>query len=379
MKKALLLIFIVILGYFLLWPVAVSPKSWSAPERPLLEGVLAPNHAFQQASFIDLGGAVGPEDIAFGPDHMLYTGVADGRILRINPEDGEIETIAQLEGRPLGLTFIRGGRQLLIADAMQGLLVLDIASGDVSVVATETLNGTPILYADDVAAKRGAYYFSDASTKFSAKKIGDPMRASLLEIWEQGQTGRLLRYKKGDGVLIVQEGLSFANGVAMAGDAVLVNETGRYRIWKIYVEGPKRGQAEIFAENLPGFPDNINPDYLGGYFVGLTAQRAEDVDALAGRPFLRRILFRIPGFFSMVQPTPYGFLLRLDEEGKVVESWQDPEGRFADVTGAERGPDGRVYVSSLSADRIAVLPAPPAPPEGGVPTGSGEKPARGQE
>ena len=53
---------------------------------------------------------------------------------------------------------------------------------------------------------------------------------------EQSATGRVLAYDPATGkTRIVAHGLSFANGIALSSDGhtLFVNETGRYRIWKI--------------------------------------------------------------------------------------------------------------------------------------------------
>lgn len=56
--------------------------------------------------------------------------------------------------------------------------------------------------------------------------------------------------------------LHFANGVAVSpdGEYVLVNETWKYRILKYWIGGRSPGEAEVFADNLPGFPDNLAVD-----------------------------------------------------------------------------------------------------------------------
>ncbi len=345
-----------LLAYFLLWPVPVEPQSWQAPKAPPLEGAYSKNTALQNVSFLALGDARGPEDITLGADGYLYTGVEDGRILKINPDNGAIETIAQFEGRPLGLEFSGAGK-LLIADAYGGLLRLDVKTGKVETLAIQAVDGSDILYADDLDSINGVIYLSDASTRFDPR-IDGTLAASLLEIWEQGRTGRVLAYRPEKGAEIFATKLSFANGIAMAENSVLVIETGRYRIWRYFIDGPRTGEKEIWADNLPGFPDNINPDAAGGYFVGLPSPRSPAIDSLSEKPLLRKILYRIPGFQKLARPKPYSFLLRLGSDGKVLQSWQDPQGGFQDVTGAVRGADGRIFVSSLTENRIAVIEGP---------------------
>ena len=51
----------------------------------------------------------GPEDVVAGPDGMIYTGLMDGRILAVAPEDGAVREVANTGGRPLGSKRRRTG------------------------------------------------------------------------------------------------------------------------------------------------------------------------------------------------------------------------------------------------------------------------------
>ena len=148
--------------------------------------------------------------------------------------------------------------------------------------------------------------------------------------------------------------MSFANGVALTQDEkhLLIVETGTYSIWKMPLENPKA--ARQILTNLPGFPDNIKRESDGTFWFGLVSPRSEPVDNLSESPFIRKIIQRLP---SAIQPKPqrYGFLVRIDEDGNVLETLQDPSGDYALVTGALTGPDGKLYVSSLTEPDLAVL------------------------
>jgi sugar lactone lactonase YvrE len=51
------------------------------------------------------------------------------------------------------------------------------------------------------------------------------------------------------------------NGVQLHSDkqSVLVAQSLLSRILRYYFAGPKRGKVEVFADGLPGLPDNIRP------------------------------------------------------------------------------------------------------------------------
>ena len=69
---------------------------------------------------------------------------------------------------------------------------------------------------------------------------------------------------------------------------------------------------------------------------------------------MRKIIQRLP---PAIRPKPqrYGFLVRINENGDVLETLQDPSGAYALVTGAIEGSDGKLYISSLTEPDLAVL------------------------
>lgn len=76
---------------------------------------------------------------------------------------------------------------------------------------------------------------------------------------------------------------------------VLVTETWKYRVTRVWLTGERRGQSDVFADNLPGFPDNITRSPRGDRFwLALFTARNAQLDAMAGRPFLRKVVARLP-------------------------------------------------------------------------------------
>jgi sugar lactone lactonase YvrE len=192
----------------------------------------------------------GPESVAIDPDGRLYTGLQDGRVVRMRADGTGVETFAHTGGRPLGMKFDAGGN-LIVADAFRGLLSVS-PEGRVTVLA-DGVNGERMLFPNDIAiAADGVVWFSDASRRFDQHHW-------MLDFLEGRATGRLLRHDpRTDRVDVVLDRLMFANGVALGpGDEyVLVNETLAARIARYWLKGPRAGQSDIFASALPGYPDN---------------------------------------------------------------------------------------------------------------------------
>ena len=354
----------VLIAYFLLWPTPVEPVAWNAPTDAGYTGDFEPNDRLAGLEALPLGVAIGPEDIVAreeGGELVLYASSQQGTIWRINPKTKEASAFAETGGFPLGLAFSADG-SLLVADAYRGLLSVT-RDGQVRLL-TDSVDGSPIVFADDVIeATDGKIYFTDASTRWGAEATGSPLRASQEDIFEQSRTGRVLSYDPStQQTAVLAEGLSFANGIAMAsdGEALLVAETGTYRVHRIALSSEDRGELTPVLTNLPGFPDNISkgptlPDGTQSYFLGLAGPRVPVLDGLSDSPTLRKIVSRIPEW-ARPPSVPYGLVMQFTEDGTILQTWQDPKGGYPTTTGAIAPGDGFLYISSVNAPGIGRVP-----------------------
>ena len=361
MKKfagSLFAIAIVAAGYLLFWPVPIEPVAWQAPENQGYTGRFEANRDLQALKFVDLKGDSGPEDAAVGPDGALYVPTHSGKIVKVTVPEGTVTDFAEPGGRVLGIEYSDNGT-LYAADAYRGLLRIG-KDGTVTVLADKTDDGSPILYANDLdVAEDGTIYFSDASTRFGAKANGGTLPASILDLMEHGASGRVLKYDPETGqASTLLEGRHFANGIALAADGsyLLIAETGTYSVLKHWLKGEKTGHTETILENLPGFPDNINGNPDGSFWLGMVSPRSAPVDGISDSPFLRKIVMRLPAAFRP-KPQRYGFAIRLNGDGEILDTLQDPSGDYALVTGAIDIGDGMVAVTSLTEPRLGYLEA----------------------
>ncbi len=368
MKKfftGLALVIAALAAYLCLWPVPIEPVSWEAPMPPGYTGAFAVNNKLAGLTLIPLGTEEGPEHIVLAKDGKLYTTVASGNIIRMNPDGSAQEVFANTGGRVLGFDFDASGN-LIAADAVKGLL--SISPDRKQSVLTDRADGKPILYADAVVvAKNGKMYFSDASTRFAPAAWGGTFEASVLDILEQSSTGRVLEYDPATRVTrIVARGMSFANGVALSQDeqSLFVAETGKYRIWKIAVDAngldlmqpasQSGAQATLLFDNLPGYPDNLMRGLDGKIWAGFAKPRNPTIDNLARKPFMRKLTLRLPRALWPI-PQSYGHVMAFTEDGKVVASLQDPQGAYPETTAVTETAD-RLYIQSLHAKSLGWLP-----------------------
>jgi sugar lactone lactonase YvrE len=355
--RGLLLIILGLVGYLLLWPVAIKPEAWQSPESNGYIGQFSSNNKLANLNQINLGDYTGPEDVAARTiDGVMYIFAAthQGVIIKINPISGNVELFADTNGRPLGLEFDANGN-LVVADAFRGLLSIS-ATGEITLLTDQVDDGSKILYADDLdIAADGRIFFSDASTRFSAKDIGDTLTASVLDLMEHSGNGRLLLYDPAtQETTVVKTGFNFANGVAMCpNDAcVFVADTGTYSIWRVWLNGNVGGQVDKVITNLPGFPDNINRSPDGTYWMGLASPRIDAIDKLSGLPFVRKIVMRLPDRFKPA-PLHHGMVINFGFDGHILNQFQDPSGAYPTTTGALDAGDGWLYITSLSAGTLS--------------------------
>lgn len=364
MKKIVLSIVAILFllaAYLTLWPVPIEPVSWNAPMPHGYTGPHAVNTKLTNLKMISLGKEEGPEHIAIGKDGKLYTTVASGNILRMNLDGSAQEVFVNTGGRVLGFDFDAAGN-LIAADAVKGLL--SISPDKKITVLTDKVNGEPIFYADAVVvAKSGMMYLSDASTRFAPKDWGGTFEASILDILEQASTGRILEYDPANKTTrVMVKGFSFANGVALSQDeqTLFVNETGKYRVWKISV-GAKdldvstpSDQAKMLFDNLPGYPDNLMRGLDGKIWLGFAKPRNPTIDKLASQPFMRKLTLRLPRAMWPI-PKTYGHVMAFTEDGKIVADLQDPSGSYPETTAVTETND-RLYIQSLHAKGLGWMP-----------------------
>ena len=341
----IILILAAALVYLLFAPVPIAPAAWTPPTAPTLTGQYEKNTRLSATQKLSLGEGHKPEDVALDAEGKIYAGFEDGRIMVLQPDGTQPGVFANTGGRPLGLIFDRN-ENLIVADAVKGLLSVNKA-GEIKLLATEA-DGEKFSCLNDLdAGADGTIYFTEASHKF-------PMTQHVNDLLEHQPNGRLLALDpQSQKPRTLLRDLYFANGVAVSPDQtyVLVVETGEYRIRRVWLNGPKMGQSDIFIDNLPGFPDGISSNGNDKFWLALVTPRQALVDRMLPYPFVRKIVARLPKF---IQPGPQrsSFILALDPQGRVVDNLQndsaDCYSQIANVV--ER--NGTLYFGSIGEDTI---------------------------
>jgi sugar lactone lactonase YvrE len=85
----------------------IDPVRWQPPPVDPL-----PDFPSAEVTIVEVPGDA-PEDVVVDEDGRIWTGLEDGRIVRISPDDGKAVVVGDTGGRPLGLAFSRDGRLLV--------------------------------------------------------------------------------------------------------------------------------------------------------------------------------------------------------------------------------------------------------------------------
>ena len=323
----------------------VDPVRWQPPPVDPL-----PEFGAAELTVVPVPGEA-PEDIVVDADGALWTGVTDGRIVRIGP-DGDVRVVGQISGRPLGMAVAHDGR-LLICSSPGGLLAMDRATGAAEVLV-EMVDFRPLTFCSNVVElPDGTIYFTQSTAKFTY----DHFKGAIIEA--RGDGGLFRRDPDGT-VTTLLDHLYFANGVTVTADgsALVLAETQGRRLSKYWLSGPNAGTLTRLAEHLPAMPDNISTGSDGRIWVAMVTPRNTAADALAPRsPWLRKVLWKLPDRLQpQIEPVVWAVAFDPDT-GAAVAGIHMTHPNFGVVTGLVEH-QGRLWMSSIGYPAVAHCPLP---------------------
>lgn len=207
--------------------------------------------------------------------NLFVTDIPFGRVFRIDPQ-GEWDLVAQWDGEPNGMKFLNAN-QLLITDYRNGLVVLDIASGQVRPYLerrnSERFKGVNDLVFDT----RGNLYFTDQGQT----GLHDP-------------TGRVYRLAPDGRLDMLLSNVPSPNGIVLSKDErfLFVAATRGNCVWRMPLlqDGSVSKAGQFFTSYGPSGPDGLAMDDSGRLlvanpglaYVWVLSPRAEPEEVLTG-------------------------------------------------------------------------------------------------
>jgi gluconolactonase len=206
---------------------------------------------------------------------LFVTDIPFGRVFRIDPK-GQWDLIAQWDGEPNGLKFLNAS-QLIVTDYKNGLMVLDIESGQVRPYLerrnSERFKGVNDLVFDS----SGHLYFTDQGQS----GLHDP-------------SGRVYRLAPSGRLDTLLSNVPSPNGIVLSNDErfLLVAATRGNCVWRMPLmsDGSVSKAGQFFTSYGPSGPDGLAMDSQGqllianpglGYVWVLNA-RAQPSEILTG-------------------------------------------------------------------------------------------------
>ncbi|MDD2179774.1 SMP-30/gluconolactonase/LRE family protein [Acidovorax sp. D2M1] len=212
-----------------------------------------------------------------GQGNLYVTDIPWGRIFRIDPQ-GAWTLVAEYDGEPNGMKF-RDDRTLIITDYKNGLMQLDVFTGQVTPYLqrrnSERFKGVNDLIFD----AEGNLYFTDQGQS----GLHDP-------------SGRLYRLRPNGQLDLLLANVPSPNGVALSPDGrvLYLAVTRGNCVWRVPLlpDGSVAKVSQFFTSYGPSGPDGLAVDAEGhllvanpglGY-VWVLNHRAEPVQVLRGAP-----------------------------------------------------------------------------------------------
>jgi sugar lactone lactonase YvrE len=322
----------------------IDPIRWQPP----------PSHALPEPDLtatlqvIAIPGTA-PEDVVADADGNIWTGVEDGRIVRISPDGSAAQVVADTGGRPLGLAVARDGR-LLICDSHRGLLRYDPATGAMETLVAEVAGRALTFCSNVVECSDGTIFFTESTSRFHYEYY----KGSVIE---GRPTGSLFRRDPDGTVSVLASDLHFANGVTLTADesALVFAETTACRVSKYWLTGEAAGSITPLATALPGYPDNISTGLDGRIWVAMVSDRNGLNEWLGPRaPVVRSLMWRLP-YRWLPNPKSTVWVLAFDpDDGHVVSQLRAQHADFGLATGVVETP-GRLWLGRIGGTGVCYL------------------------
>ncbi|XP_057537637.1 protein STRICTOSIDINE SYNTHASE-LIKE 4-like [Amaranthus tricolor] len=327
----------------------ISPQILVLPPAYLADFHHDFNIDLQKVIKIGEGKVKDPEDVCVDKDGTLYTASRDGWISKMY-KHGSLEPWKKVNSTTLlGMTATTAGG-IIICDTEQGLLKVD--DHGVTTLLSD-FNGSKLWFADDIIeSKGGSLYFSIASTKFG-------LHNWYLDLLEARPNGLLLKYNPQTKVTSkLIDNLYFANGVALSIDEtyLVVCETFKFRCLKYWLQGDLQGKTEVFIDNLPGAPDNINLAPDGSFWISLIQITTKEMKFVHSSKIAKHIIATFPSLLKIVNGShKKATVIKVSEDGKLLKRLDDPQGKIISFITSAVEYEGNLYLGSLNSNFVGKL------------------------
>ncbi len=335
---------------WLMWPSPIDPIRWDEPAAPALSGPTAPDDDLAAATLYPVGEPGTARSVAVSTDGMVYFGSVDGDIMRLRAgiaENGiQPEHLAHITDEPIyGLAWI--DESTLAIAAASSLHSLNLTTLEVRTLSSGSTSQSFGHLTNLAVAEDGTIYFTDSSTRWdhASRRPG-----YYYDMLENRPNGLVYAWDPQSREAIqIRDRLYYPNGIAIASDgqSLFVSESFRYMIQRIWIAGPRRGEIEVFAKNLPGMPTGLSVDGKGNVIVAMATRRSRLLATAHRNPGLTQVLIKLPQWLRPTDSRPRGFVLRINEsDGQIRDAFHDPDSALNYLSSVTVGPGGVLWLGS---------------------------------
>ncbi len=341
---------------------------------PTLDGALKPNRALEDADI--LATLEAPEDLSTDGKALF---AADGRrVLRF--EHGVAVEVMQVEATITALACMPTGGMAIALNGRQ----VKIYGGPHDGHEWSTVKNRPLLSVNAISlAEDGRLLVTEGSSVH-------PYEDWCHDLMDRAHSGRLIELDPSTGdSREIRNGLHYAFGCCESEKSVWVSETWKHRLLRssppVQDGLAPSAQGEIVVDWLPGYPCRVTRAPGGGFWLAAFAGRTQLVEfVLRENAFRKRMVAEVDprywiapalssgdDFLEPLQgagvkmrgvlkpyapPRSYGLVIRLDEHGMPIDSFQSRlDGKNHGVVAAIEC-QGALYVLAKGPRRILQLP-----------------------
>ncbi|KAF5481696.1 hypothetical protein F2P56_002330, partial [Juglans regia] len=131
----------------------------------------------------------------------------------------------------------------------------------------------------------------------------------------------------------------------------------RFRCLKYWLKGEDKGKTEIFIDNLPGGPDNINLAPDGSFWIALLQLTSEGLEFVHTSKASKHLVATFPKLIEKVNGVyRKATVVNVAVDGKIIRRFDDPNGKVISFVTAAMEFEDHLYLGSLNSNFVGKLP-----------------------
>jgi len=241
--------------------------------------------------------------------------------------------------------------------------VLAMGTGvELSTPLTKQSNSRPLAFCNDldVSADGKRIYFTEPFSYENASMGGGGTYREAISL---GQNGLVWLYDfSSDSVSLISKNFTFPDGILIEtnedgeDESLLIAETVKFQIQRMFISGSRSGQSEIVQKDMPAMPDGLDRDANGNIWIGMIKQRSNTIDWIHKNPWIKHLLLRLP--VTMMPVSRETSYMALSPNGETVLFYSVHDGSvFTEISVVIPG-SNQLYLATVGHDSKGLYSVP---------------------